>query len=148
MNTNPIDKDKITETPHILPYAHSVGGFPIKPVDKGKVKGRAMSAMMEQTEIQLKLIYKQIELLADQARTLQTRVELSEKIYAADMGFEPFCGHHYYLFERENGQFTLSMISPEEWRGKMPFKTFAAEVKLLSDHTWQIIRTNEHFHEF
>ena len=38
---NPIDKDKIAENPHLLPYAHTRGGVNIKPVDKGKVKGRA-----------------------------------------------------------------------------------------------------------
>jgi hypothetical protein len=46
---NPIDKDKITETPSTLPYAHHVGSPVIKPIDKGRVKGNAMSAMVEQT---------------------------------------------------------------------------------------------------
>ena len=35
---NPIDKDKIADAPHLLPYAHSVGSAIIKPIDKGKVK--------------------------------------------------------------------------------------------------------------
>ena len=31
---NPIDEDKITDIPHLLPYAHSIGSAIIKPVDK------------------------------------------------------------------------------------------------------------------
>jgi hypothetical protein len=31
---NPIDKDKVAENPGLLPYAHSVGGPPIKPEDQ------------------------------------------------------------------------------------------------------------------
>ena len=52
-NNNPIHPDKITETPHLLPYAHHVGSAIIKPLDKGKTKGVAMKAMYQQTEQQL-----------------------------------------------------------------------------------------------
>ena len=44
---NPIDKDKIAENPHLLPYAHTVGGSVIKPIDKGRTKGLALDAMYE-----------------------------------------------------------------------------------------------------
>ena len=52
-NSNPIHPDKITPTPHLLPYAHHVGSAIIKPLDKGKSKGVAMKAMYQQTENQL-----------------------------------------------------------------------------------------------
>ena len=50
---NPIDKDKVTENPHSLEYAHHVGSALIKPEDKGKIKGRAISAMEHQTDQQI-----------------------------------------------------------------------------------------------
>ena len=50
---NPIDKDKITETPGTLPYAHTIGGVVIRPEDIGKVKSNALSAMFKQTDSQL-----------------------------------------------------------------------------------------------
>ena len=109
---NPIDKDKITETPSTLPYAHHVGSPVIKPIDKGRVKGNAMSAMVEQTNKQMEQIHKQIQLLADQAKDLQKRVEISERIYLADMNFNPLIGHVYYLYQRDNLKHFLSMISP------------------------------------
>jgi hypothetical protein len=139
---NPIDKDKIAENPHLLPYAHTVGGAVIKPMDKGRVKGRAVAAMYEQTDLQLNQIREQIELLAVQAQRLQQRVGISEAIYQTDMNFEPLIGHTYYLYRRSNGETVLSMVAPTEWGRKAPY-TFVAQVKMLADHTWDVLKIGE-----
>ena len=138
LSFNPIDKDKVAENPHLLPYAHTVGGVVIKPIDKGRVKGRAVSAMYEQTDMQLDQLRKQIELLAKQAQNIYDRVAISEKIYQADIGFEPLIGFNYHLYERSNGKYVLSMVGPKEWGGNPPY-TFISSVKMLSDHTWEIL---------
>lgn len=139
---NPIDPEKIAENPHLLPYAHSVGGAVIKPMDKGRMKGRAVAAMYEQTDLQLAQIKEQIDLLAQQARRLQERVSISEEIYLTDMNFEPLIGRTYFLYRQASGKTVLSMVSPDEWGKKSPY-TFVAEVKMLADHTWDVLRTNE-----
>lgn len=136
---NPIDKDKVAENPHLLPYAHTVGGAVIKPIDKGRVKGLAVSAMYDQTEVQLDQIREQVTLLAVQAEKIHKRVEVSEKIYLADIGFKPLIGKTYHLYQRKNGKETLSMVGPDEWGKSMPFESYIATVKLLSDHTWDIL---------
>ncbi|MCB9257123.1 MAG: DUF2452 domain-containing protein [Chitinophagales bacterium] len=141
MKENPIDKDKITENPHNLPYAHNIGSALIKPIDKAKVKGKAMAAMYEQTENQMEQLREQMQLLASQAQKLHDRVRVSEKIYQADMGFEPLVGHEYYLYLRSNGRYLLSLVAPEQWGSKLPFQSFEAKVKLLADHTWDMIET-------
>lgn len=135
---NPIDPDKVADNPHALPYAHSVGGAVIKPEDRGKIKGRAMAAMYEQTDMHLDQIREQIELLARQARDIQQRVRLSEEIYQAELHFEPIIGKIYYLYRRPSGRSVVSMVSPEEW-GPQPPYLFVATVHLLSDHTWEIL---------
>jgi hypothetical protein len=135
---NPIEKDKITENPHNLPYAHTIGSAVIKPIDKGKVKGKAMAAMYEQTQSQLDQLKEQMQLIANQAKKLHDRIEISEKIYAAEMGFEPLIGQTYHLYERKNGQWVLSMVAPESWGRTFPFEKFIATVKMLSDHTWEV----------
>ena len=135
---NPIDKDKIAENPHLLPYSHTRGGVTVKPVDKGRVKGRAVTAMYEQTDIQLDQIREQIELLARQAQDIQRRVEISEKIYLAEMNFEPIISKTYHLYLRESGKHVLSMVAPEEWGKNLPFE-FISTVKLLADHTWEVL---------
>lgn len=141
---NPIDKDKVTDMPHLLPYAHTVGGVVIKPVDKGKVKGRAVGAMYEQTELQLDQIRKQVELLAKQAQNIHDRVKISEDIYLAEMNFEPLIGFTYHLYERKNGKKILSMVGPEEWGTRAPME-YIATVKMLSDHTWDVLDKNKDF---
>ena len=140
---NPIDKDKITETPGSLPYAHHTGSALVKPEDQGKLKGRALSAMEHQTDMQLHQIYEQMQLLAEQAKKLQARKTISERIYGAEMRFEPLINHVYFLYEKDSGEQLLSLIAPEQWgRSGIQF-TFVAEVRLLADHTWDILRKNE-----
>lgn len=119
----------------VLPYSSSVGGVVIKPTEEGLIKHKALTAMEEQTNMQLDQIRKQIELLAIQAREIQARKELSMMIYGAKLSFSPNIGQTYFLYTKKDDSFVLSMISPKEW-GKIPFKKFEAAVKLLADHTW------------
>lgn len=137
---NPIDKDKITTSPHNLPYAHSIGGFVIKPIDKGRTKGLALEAMQKQTNAQLDQIKAQIDLLASQAMKIQKRIEISQVIYAAEIGFKPLIGKVYHLYQKKDMTSVLSVIAPYEWGKKgHPYENFLATVELLSDHTWDII---------
>ncbi|MFD2201117.1 DUF2452 domain-containing protein [Shivajiella indica] len=133
-------KEKTTEIPGLLPYAHQSGSAVIKPEDKGKITGRAVAAMHSQTDMQMAQIYQQMHLLAEQAKSIQKRVEISERIYRTPMNFEPLINHHYFLYEKEDGTDFLSLVAPEEWGRKQKFSKFLAEVKLLADHTWEIIR--------
>lgn len=134
---NPISEDKITHEPHLLPYAHHVGSAIIRPLDKGKTKGIAMKAMYQQTESHLVQIKDQVELLIKQAQKIHDRIALSEKIYKADCGFKPNIGNTYYLYEKADESWVLSMIGPDEWGKKKPYK-YLASTNLLADHTWEI----------
>ena len=53
MYINPIDKDKVAENPGLLAYPHHIGSISVRPEDVGKLKSRALSAMIEQTNKQL-----------------------------------------------------------------------------------------------
>lgn len=132
-------KEMTTENPGLLPYAHTSGGAIIKPEDKGKITGRAVAAMHSQTDMQMSQIYQQMQLLADQAKKIQKRVEVSERIYNASISFEPLINHIYYLYQKEDGTDFLSMIAPDEWGRKKGFASFVAEIKLLADHTWDVL---------
>lgn len=136
-------RDKITTTPSTLPYAHTVGSALIKPEDKGKIKGQALAAMHEQSQMQLEKIYEQMKLLVKQAEEVHSRIDISEQIYQAEMKFKPLVGHLYHLYEKNDGNQLLSVISPKEWGSSMPFSKFIASVKLLSDHTWKIEEEGE-----
>jgi hypothetical protein len=137
---NPIDKDHITENPSTLPYAHTVGGAVITPFDHNKSRSRSLSAMASQTDMQLQQIKEQIDLLARQAKDIQERKALAEIIYGAEIGFKPEINHIYHLYEKEDSRYTLSMIGPNEWSRGCKYKNFVYTVRLLADHTWEIIK--------
>ena len=133
------EKEKIAAFPALLEFAHTVGSVVVKPEDKGRIKGNAISAMHDQTDRQFQQLFDQMQTLVEQANYLKKRVELSERIYAASMGFRPVIGKAYYLYQRESGEDVLSMVGKEEWGNNFPYKDFIGEVKLLSDHTWEVI---------
>jgi hypothetical protein len=121
----------------VLPYSASVAGAVIKPNEEGMIRHKALTAMEEQTNMQLEQIRKQIELLALQAQEIQKRKELSMLVYNAKLNFAPVIGQTYYMYEKNDGSHLLSLVSPREWGGGAgPFKRFIAPVKLLADHTW------------
>lgn len=138
MEKNPIDKIKVAENPGLMEYAHTSGSAVIRPEDIGKVKGKAQLAMRQQTNEQLNKIYRQMELLAQQAKEIKNRIDISERIYDAAIGFEPIINHTYYLYEKKDGSDILSMVAPSEWGRSFPFNQFLAKVFLLADHTWKV----------
>ena len=121
----------------VLPYSASVSGAVIKATEEGVIKHKALTAMEEQTNMQLDQIRKQIELLALQAHEIQKRKDLSLTIYGAKLSFKPNIGQTYYLYEKKDDSFILSLVSPKEWGKSGPFKKFVAGVQLLADHTWK-----------
>jgi hypothetical protein len=120
----------------VMPYAASAAGVAIRPTKEGVIKHKALWAMEEQTNMQLDQIKQQIELLAKQAQEIRKRKELSLMIYEAKLGFKPQIGHTYHLYEKNDGNHMLSLVSPQEWGGHGPFKQFISSVRLLADHTW------------
>jgi Protein of unknown function (DUF2452) len=136
---NPIDKDKVAENPGLLPYAHTAGGAVIRPEDLGRVRGNAMTAMYDQTDRQMEQLRQQMETLARQAKSLRSRMEVSELIYQAEVPFAPIIHHHYHLYQRKSdGQHLLSMVAPTEWGRRQPYEHLAT-VRLLGDHTWEVL---------
>ncbi len=121
----------------VLPYSTSVSGALIRPTEEGVIKHKALTAMEEQTNMQLDQIRKQIELLALQAHEIQQRKELSMMIYNARLSFKPNIGQIYYLYEKNDETFMLSLVSPKDWGPSGPSKKFIAAVQLLADHTWK-----------
>jgi hypothetical protein len=138
---NPIDPDKITENPGSLEYPHHTGSALVKPEDKGKIKGNAVAAMESQTEMQLSQIYEQMQLLAEQAKKIEKRKELSEIIYSAEMRYQPLINHTYFLYKKEDSSHILSLIPPDQiqFSKKISNWEIIATVKLLADHTWSIL---------
>jgi hypothetical protein len=121
----------------VLPYSAAVSGALIRPNEEGMIKHKALTAMEQQTNMQLDQIRKQIELLALQAHEIHQRKELSMMIYSALLSFKPNIGQTYHLYQKKDDSYILSLISPKEWGPTGPYKKYIAAVMLLADHTWK-----------
>lgn len=145
VDLNNIDLDlmklKTADLPALMEYAHNVGGFAITPTNQGAIKSNARSAMVEQTEEQLALIYEQMKTLAKQVQDIKKRVYISDLIYNVEIPFTPVIGKTYYLYEEDAGKRFLSLISPEEWGKSAHSQVFLAEIRLNADHTWKVIKS-------
>ncbi len=141
--SNAVDKLNVARDPGLIEYAHTAGSAVIRPEDMGKVKGKAQMAMRQQTFDALEKIYRQIELLRIQAQEVKDRIDVSERIYDAQMSFEPVINHTYFLYEKPDGKDVLSMVAPGEWGRNFPFNRFLAKVFLMADHTWKVEFLNE-----
>jgi hypothetical protein len=121
----------------VLPYASSIGSVVVRPTREGVIRHQALSAMEEQTDLQMNQIREQIELLVKQAQQINKRKELAHLIYNAKLNFRPLIGQVYHLYQKKDESYLLSMISPEEWGGGSgPYKQFVTSARLLADHTW------------
>lgn len=142
------EREKITDLPGLIEYAHHAGSAIIKPEDKGRIRGNAVAAMHDQTDRQFRQLYEQMETLIEQAKYLKKRVEVSERIYQASVPFQPVIGKTYFLYLKKDGSDLLSMVSPVEWGKSFPYESFEAEVRLLSDHTWEIVKSGNKEYQY
>ena len=141
ITVNPIDADKVAQNPGLLPYAHSVSSPVIVPTQEGMIRAQSLETMAHQTDQQMELLRKQMELLADQAKAIQRRREVSEWVYSAKMSFKPVINHVYHLYRKEDGEYVLSMLSPEEWTlSRRASHEFVHSIRLLADLTWDVVR--------
>jgi hypothetical protein len=138
-----VDREKLrlnsVDLPGLVEFATSASSALINPEDEGKIKSRALRAMHQQTANQMDQLMEQMKPLIEQAAKLKKRVEISEKIYTAEMSFEPMIGQTYYLYQKKDENYLLSIISPQEWGDSLPYKEFEAMVVLNADHTWDVV---------
>ena len=124
---------------HNAPYALSVSSPKIEPIDKRMLVANAHESMQHQAEQQILMLRKQAQLLIQQAKEIEERLEMSHAIYKADLNFEPVIHSIYHLYQKEDGSQVLSMIAPYEWGKSAAFHTFLHTVRLLPDRTWEIL---------
>lgn len=142
------EREKITDLPGLIEYAHHAGSAIIKPEDRGRIKGNAVAAMHDQTDRQFRQLYEQMQTLIEQAKYLKSRVNISERIYQSRLSFQPVIGKVYFLYKKKDGEDLLSMVSPDEWGKSFPYESFEAEVRLISDHTWEVVKTENQDYKY
>ncbi len=137
---DPFKKDALYQgQDKFSPIPLTVSSPKINPIDKRLVKATAFETMQYQANQQISIIKQQAELLMEQARKIEERMEISRKIYEADLNFEPVIGTTYHVYEK-NGRTVLSLVAPNEWGKKMPFDHHVCSATLLGDKSWDLLK--------
>ena len=91
----------------LKPYATSLGAPVIIPTDTVAWKNRSIN------KINHKVSAKYLELKSEYENMIQ-EFEYNKLIFNAKFSFEPIIGEVYHLYQRENNESFLSLISPEQ----------------------------------
>jgi hypothetical protein len=126
----------------LSPIPLSIGSPVIRPEDKNQIKANAVEAMHHYADQEISLLKKQADLIMQQVREIESRLKVSEKIYQSDIRFVPVIGQVYHLYEKED-HFTLSLIGPDEWGQSKNTRKYVATVKLLGDHSWDMVKLKQ-----
>ena len=124
---------------NIKPYGTNTAAPAIRPNDMSSLKGRAITAAERYAEKEIDKLRKQAELIMEQVKEVKERVDVSKIIYESEFNIQPVIGNKYFLYQRNDGSYFLSLIADNQWIKIDPGK-FLAEVELLPDQTWEIIR--------
>lgn len=135
---DPLKKDALYQgEDKFSPIPLTVSSPKINPIDKRLTKATAHETMQMQAHQQISILKKQAELIMQQVAEIEDRINISKKIYEADLNFEPVVGTTYHVYAK-GAKTVLSLIAPNEWGKKMPFDTHNCTVKLLADKSWQV----------
>lgn len=123
----------------LSPIPLSISSPVIKPEDRNQIKANAVEAMHHYANQEISMLRKQADLIMQQVREIESRLKISEHIYQSDIRFVPVVNQVYHLYEKED-HYSLSLIGPNEWGNSKNSRTYKASVKLLGDHSWEILK--------
>ena len=126
----------------LSPIPLSIGSPVIRPEDKNLIKSNAVEAMHHYANQEIALLKRQADLIMQQVREIENRLSISQQIYQSDIRFTPIVNQVYHLYEKAD-HFLLSLIGPDEWGQSKNSRKFVASVKLLGDHSWDVLKSEQ-----
>lgn len=118
------DPESQTYNAFLLPYGTSVSAPSITLDDVKVFKERKVNKVQ-------KIFTSKYNELVEDYKNLLDEVKLNELIYNSKFSFEPVVGEIYHLYVGNDGNYFLSLISPNEWD-----REHITSVFLNSDHKW------------
>ena len=123
---------------NITPYATSTLGpaFDLVPVEKQKDLMINHARMYAQQEYDR--IMELVAVLQKQADDIRRRLEVTDRVHAAEYQFQVVMGNCYWLVWHRRRERTLLVVTgPDEWNTGVPEDyEYLTQVKYMGDHTW------------
>ena len=101
--------DNVADNPGLTPYGTNIGAPAINPDDIEAWKYSSVHKVNREFEVRFSELKKEYEKLVSD-------FEWNDLVYKSEFSFEPIPGEEYYLYQRENGNFFLSLIEPSQWK--------------------------------
>jgi len=73
-----------------------------------------------------------LEELKREYESLLNEYDDTKLIYNSEYSFQPIVGETYYLYQKENGIYFLSIIKPSEWK-----QNHIGSFRLLNNGVWE-----------
>ncbi|MFI5221661.1 MAG: DUF2452 domain-containing protein [Bacteroidia bacterium] len=137
MNPNE-EFESYTGEASLSPIPLTISSPVIKPEDRNQIKANAVEAMHHYANQEITMLKRQAEVIMQQVREIEQRLKISEQIYQSEIRFVPVVNQVYHLYEKQD-HYSLSLVSPEEWGNSRHSRKFVASVKLLGDHSWEML---------
>jgi len=127
--------DNVAPNPHSLPYASNVGAPVIRPDHSlGGWKLGAVHTANKHYQERFNKLKREFEELAEDYKW-------NEIIFNAEFRFKPVIGKEYYLYQKKDKTFFLTLFSPYEKIGGN--EGYQGTFKLNYDNRWELIRLPE-----
>lgn len=117
------------------PYPVSRLAPPVDLVDTARAIQRADAMLGAVVDDKLRLIAEQIRALQHEAARILEKAQRDAELHRAICRFDKRPGHTYHLYRDGAGRPYLSLLSPEDWRGKAPHP-YEGSYRLEADMGW------------
>jgi uncharacterized membrane protein YccC len=111
-------------------------------VDLAQEIAQADEMLANRANVQLELIAQQMKVLQQQAQTILQQTQRDQQLHRAQCNFQKIPGQIYHLYQDEQGESLLSLLSPHDWHNRPP-NHFLGSFRLESDRSWSPIASCE-----
>jgi hypothetical protein len=124
-----------------IEYPMEVSAPVFAPIKVLEEKDKAVNIARQNAQLEYDRIMEQAEVLVNQAKALQARLDATEMVHAAKFSFNPIHGKIYHLYvDQKNQTNILIQNGPNDWSCGIPQHwTYSYAVKKLGDSTWAIV---------
>ena len=124
--------DSYVPNAYALPYGSNLSAPAIKPDHSlGGWKVGAVHSANQHYEERFEELRHNFEALVDE-------VKWNEIIFNSEFRFKPVIGKEYYLYQKENKTFVLTLFAPYEKVGG--YEGYKGTFKLNYDNRWELVR--------
>ncbi len=129
------DEQKTPPADHASPYPVSRLAPAFGLVDLAREIAQADEMLANRAGVQLQLIAEQMRQLQLQAQAILEQTRRDQELHHARCNFQKKPGQVYHLYRDDGGVPLLSLLSPEDWRGRPPHP-FVGSYRLEGDRSW------------